>query len=51
VKGIPVSTNTKEVFLNDAREYLSSLNNALVLLEKDPTPGEAVREIARAGTP
>ena len=38
----------KEVFLHEAREYLSSLNNALVLPEKDPTPGEAVREIARA---
>ena len=42
------STNTKEVILNEAREYLSSLNNALVLLEKGPTPGKAVREIARA---
>lgn len=42
------STNTKEVFLNEAREDLSSLNNALVLLEKDPTPGEAVRETAQA---
>ena len=42
------STNTKEVFLNEAREDLSSLNDALVLLEKGPTPGETVREIARA---
>jgi len=38
----------KEVFPHEAREYLSSLNNAFVLPEKDPTPGEAVREIARA---
>ena len=38
----------KEVFLNESREYLSTLNNALVTLEKDPAQGEAIREIFRA---
>ncbi len=37
----------KDVFLNEAREYLSSLNNALVVLEKDPTQIEPIREIFR----
>ncbi len=38
----------KDVFLNEAREYLSNLNNSLVLLEKDPSQIEAIREIFRA---
>jgi two-component system, chemotaxis family, sensor kinase CheA len=38
----------KEVFLTEAREYLSTLNNALVALERDPTQIEAIREIFRA---
>lgn len=38
----------KDVFLTEAREYLSTLNNALVVLEKDPAQVEAIREIFRA---
>ncbi len=38
----------KEVFLTEAKEYLSTLNNALVLLERDPSQVEAIREIFRA---
>ena len=38
----------KDLFLNEAREYLSNLNNSLVLLEKDPSQTGAVREIFRA---
>lgn len=38
----------KDIFLNEAREYLSNLNNSLVLLEKDATQTEAIREIFRA---
>lgn len=38
----------KEIFLTEAREYLSNLNNSLVLLEKDPSQVEAIREIFRA---
>ena len=38
----------KDVFLNEAREYLSNLNNSLVMLEKDPSQIEAIREIFRA---
>ncbi len=38
----------KEIFLTEAREYLSNLNNSLVLLEKDPSLVEAIREIFRA---
>lgn len=38
----------KELFLTEARDYLSTLNNALVALEKDPSHVEAVREIFRA---
>jgi two-component system chemotaxis sensor kinase CheA len=38
----------KELFLTEARDYLSTLNNALVALEKDPAHSEAVREIFRA---
>ena len=38
----------KEVFLTEAREYLSTLNNSLVVLEKDPSQTEAIREIFRA---
>lgn len=37
----------KEIFLNEAREYLSNLNNSLVILEKDPSQQEAIREIFR----
>jgi two-component system, chemotaxis family, sensor kinase CheA len=38
----------KEVFLTEAREYLATLNNALILLEKDPSQAEAIHEIFRA---
>jgi two-component system chemotaxis sensor kinase CheA len=38
----------KESFLIEAREYLSALNNSLVLLEKDQTRNEAIHEIFRA---
>ncbi len=38
----------KELFLVEARDYLSTLNNALVVLEKDPGHAEAVKEIFRA---
>ncbi len=38
----------KEVFLNESREYLSTLNNALVTLEKDPAQTESIHEIFRA---
>ncbi len=38
----------KEVFLSEAREYLSNLNNSLVVLEKDPTQSGAINEIFRA---
>ncbi len=38
----------KELFLTEAHDYLSTLNNALVALEKDPAHAEAVREIFRA---
>src|SRR5258708_20658813 len=38
----------KEVFLTEAREYLSTLNNALVTLEKDPAQAESINEIFRA---
>ncbi len=38
----------KELFLVEARDYLSILNNALVVLEKEPTHLEAVKEIFRS---
>lgn len=38
----------KDIFLNEAREYLSNLNNSLVVLEKDPSHLESIREIFRA---
>ncbi len=38
----------KDLFLTEARDYLSTLNNALVALEKDPAHSEAVKEIFRA---
>jgi len=38
----------KELFLVEARDYLSTLNNALVVLEKDPAHLEAVKEIFRS---
>src|SRR5579859_884818 len=38
----------KDAFLSEAREYLSTLNNALVQLEKDPSQAEPIREIFRA---
>ncbi len=42
------SGDYKEIFLTEAREYLSNLNNSLVMLEKDPSQTEAIREIFRA---
>ncbi|HUO57585.1 MAG TPA: chemotaxis protein CheA [bacterium] len=36
------------MFLAEAREYLSTLNNALVTLEREPSNTEAVHEIFRA---
>jgi len=42
------TSDYKDVFLNEAREYLSALNNSLVVLEKDPSQLEAIREIFRA---
>ena len=38
----------KEVFLLEAREYLSNLNNSLVALEKDPAQSGPINEIFRA---
>jgi two-component system chemotaxis sensor kinase CheA len=38
----------KDSFLTEAREYLSALNNSLVLLEKDQAQSEAIHEIFRA---
>jgi two-component system, chemotaxis family, sensor kinase CheA len=42
------TSDYKDLFLNEARDYISTLNNALVVLEKDPAQGEAIREIFRA---
>ncbi len=38
----------KDAFLQEAREYLSTLNNALVSLEKDPSDRECIHSIFRA---
>jgi two-component system chemotaxis sensor kinase CheA len=38
----------KEAFLGEAREYLSTLNNALVSLEKDPADRDCIHAIFRA---
>jgi two-component system, chemotaxis family, sensor kinase CheA len=38
----------KDVFLTEAREYLSALNNSLVLLEKNQAQTEAIHDIFRA---
>jgi two-component system chemotaxis sensor kinase CheA len=47
--GAQVETSDyKEIFLTEAREYLSTLNNALVTLEKDPSQAESINEIFRA---
>ena len=42
------TSDYKDLFLNEAREYISTLNNSLVELEKDPSHKEAIREIFRA---
>ena len=42
------TSDYKEVFLTESREYLSTLNNALVTLEKDPSQAESINEIFRA---
>lgn len=42
------SSDYKEIFLTEAREYLANLNNSLVVLEKDPGHGESINEIFRA---
>lgn len=42
------SSEYKDVFLTEAREYLSTLNNALVVLEREPSQVEAIREMFRA---
>ena len=38
----------KDVFLTEAREYLSTFSNALLVLERDPSQTEPIREIFRA---
>ncbi len=38
----------KNAFLAEAREYLSTLNNSLVLLEKNQTQTDAIQDIFRA---
>ncbi len=38
----------KDAFLTEAREYLSTLNNSLVLLEKNQTQTDAINDIFRA---
>lgn len=38
----------KEAFLGEAREYLSTLNNSLVTLEKDPSDRDCINTIFRA---
>ena len=42
------SSDYKDVFLVESREYLSTLNNALVTLEQEPSNSEAIHEIFRA---
>jgi two-component system chemotaxis sensor kinase CheA len=42
------TSDYKDVFLTESREYLSTLNNALVELEKNPDHSESINEIFRA---
>ncbi|HVZ81988.1 MAG TPA: chemotaxis protein CheA [bacterium] len=42
------TSDYKELFLSEAREYLSNLNNSLVQLEKDPAQGEPIKEVFRS---
>jgi two-component system chemotaxis sensor kinase CheA len=42
------TSDYKDAFLTEAREYLSTLNNSLIQLEKDPRQTEAIKEIFRA---
>lgn len=42
------TSDYKDLFLTEAREYLSNLNNSLVQLEKDPGQGEPIKEVFRS---
>ena len=42
------TSDYKDLFLSEAREYLSNLNNSLVQLEKNPAESEPVKEIFRS---
>jgi two-component system chemotaxis sensor kinase CheA len=42
------TSDYKDLFLSEAREYLSNLNNSLVQLEKDPAQSEPVKEVFRS---